>query len=349
LTDSAKDEGLAVVATSRLRLEDVLYLEPEKLLTSVPLTTRIARGLDALLKLSTSIQAEHDSESLNRKILQCLFDITPAERASLVLLEDSGEPQSAIAFNRKMEEESTALIHSVVEQVLKEGSGVLSNDVEQHSTETTPKITSLIGVPMEWMGSTKGILYMDTGDSGARFDEDHLQLASAIATIGAVSFEGIKSFNRLQQDHLRLIEELRIVHNMVGDSEAMKVVYSLISRIAGADSTTLIQGESGTGKELAARAIHLNSSRSGKALIAINCANLSESLLESELFGYEKGAFTGAHALKKGKIEMAAAERFSWMKSASSPSRCNRVCCASCRNVNLSGSVEHARFKLISA
>jgi Nif-specific regulatory protein len=91
---------------------------------------------------------------------------------------------------------------------------------------------------------------------------------------------------------------------MVGDGPRMQHVYQFVNRVAAADSTVLIRGESGTGKELVARAIHRNSRRSGRPFVAINCAALAESLLESELFGHERGAFTGAIAQKKGKIEV---------------------------------------------
>ena len=92
---------------------------------------------------------------------------------------------------------------------------------------------------------------------------------------------------------------------MVGESGPMRDVYQRIARVAPTDSTVLITGESGTGKELVARSIHRNSGRANRPFVAINCAAITETLLESELFGHEKGAFTGAIALKKGKLEVA--------------------------------------------
>jgi transcriptional regulator with GAF, ATPase, and Fis domain len=94
-------------------------------------------------------------------------------------------------------------------------------------------------------------------------------------------------------------------HAMVGESAAMKEVYRFLLRVAPTESTVLVGGESGTGKELVARAIHRNSPRAARSFIAINCAAIPEGLLESELFGYERGAFTGAATQKKGRLEMA--------------------------------------------
>jgi transcriptional regulator with GAF, ATPase, and Fis domain len=100
--------------------------------------------------------------------------------------------------------------------------------------------------------------------------------------------------------------DARLQHGMVGSSCKIREVLALVARVAPTASTVLIQGETGTGKELVARAIHENSPRAMRPFVAINCAALTESLLESEMFGHEKGAFTGAIAQKKGKIEIAA-------------------------------------------
>ena len=125
----------------------------------------------------------------------------------------------------------------------------------------------------------------------------------AIAAVAAVALENIRQVRRLEDENRRLQAEIAIEHDMVGQSPRMREVYQFIKRVAPTSSTVLICGESGTGKELAARAIHGNSPRSGKPFVAINCAALTETLLESELFGHERGAFTGAIATKKGKLE----------------------------------------------
>jgi two-component system nitrogen regulation response regulator GlnG len=102
-----------------------------------------------------------------------------------------------------------------------------------------------------------------------------------------------------------LKERYQVEKNIIGNSPVMREVYKTIGKVAGSDVTVLVQGESGTGKELVARAVHFNSGRLGKPFVAINCAAIPKELLESELFGSEKGAFTGAVERKLGKFEQA--------------------------------------------
>ncbi len=111
---------------------------------------------------------------------------------------------------------------------------------------------------------------------------------------------------KVENEHLKnKIDQLVIPENLVGESKEMKHILEMVNTIAQTDSTVLIRGESGTGKELVAKAIHLNSKRKYFPIITVNCGALPESLLESELFGHEKGAFTGAHFRRKGKFEIA--------------------------------------------
>lgn len=112
----------------------------------------------------------------------------------------------------------------------------------------------------------------------------------------------------LQNENIRLksnIEETLKPENLIGESMQMRKLFEMISTVAKTDTTVMIRGESGTGKELVAKAIHINSKRRYFPLVTVNCGALAESLLESELFGHEKGAFTGAQYRRKGKFEMA--------------------------------------------
>jgi transcriptional regulator with GAF, ATPase, and Fis domain len=150
-----------------------------------------------------------------------------------------------------------------------------------------------------------GCIYVDSTNPRIHFDKDHLELVAAIAGISAVALENARRLQWLEQENLRLNTEINVEHNMVGESARMKEIYRFLSRVAPTDSTVLIHGESGTGKELVARAIHRNSPRSAKPFVPINCAAIPEGLLESELFGHERGAFTGAVTQKKGRLELA--------------------------------------------
>jgi len=123
-----------------------------------------------------------------------------------------------------------------------------------------------------------------------------------------VGVEKALKFRSLEEENIRLKKELRRKYrykNLIGTSEAIKKIYDLIEKVADTDGTILISGPTGTGKELISRAIHYNSSRDDKPLVVINCGAIPEELLESELFGHEKGAFTGAHKTRIGRFEMA--------------------------------------------
>ncbi|HXT62051.1 MAG TPA: sigma 54-interacting transcriptional regulator, partial [Pyrinomonadaceae bacterium] len=200
---------------------------------------------------------------------------------------------------------------TITQQVLREGVALLSNDLfasdslGARASLAEANVCSVLCVPMIVLKETLGVIYLDTSDTSARFDEDDLQLLTAIAGIAAMAFANARQVASLESENQRLRNELNITHQLVGQSEALNRVLKFIAKVAPADSTVLIRGESGTGKELAARAIHVNSRRATKPFVAINCATLTETLIESELFGHEKGAFTGAIAQKRGKLEVA--------------------------------------------
>ena len=208
---------------------------------------------------------------------------------------------------------------------MREGIALLSNDLIDDNSQAgraslaEANVCSVLCVPMIVFEKALGMIYLDTSNTSARFDEDHLQFLTAIAGIAAVAFQNARHVNVLQGENQRLLQEIKIEHQLVGESEPLRDVLRFIAKVAATDSTVLVRGESGTGKELAARAIHLNSPRSQRPFVAINCAALVRDTDRDELFGHEKGAFTGAIALKRGKLKLPTAARFSLMKWQSTP------------------------------
>lgn len=167
-------------------------------------------------------------------------------------------------------------------------------------------------VPIKLAGKTIGTFSADRETSRTEGFEEHVRLLNIIATMvaQAVRLNRLVESDRrqLRDENVRLRQELKTkfnIHNMVGNSNALQEVYRLIEQVANSNATVLIRGESGTGKDLVAHAIHYNSNRANKPFIKINCVALPETLLESELFGHEKGAFTGAIERKIGRFERA--------------------------------------------
>ena len=162
-----------------------------------------------------------------------------------------------------------------------------------------------LAAPLIVRDEVAAVVYLESVDGEHRFDEGHLQLLTAVAGMAAVAWENATILGWLQEENERLQSELKIEHGMVGVSDKLRDLQRQIAKVAPSNSNVLILGESGTGKELIARALHRNSLRAAGPFVAINCAALTETLLESELFGHERGAFTGAITQKKGKLEVA--------------------------------------------
>ncbi|MCI0493863.1 sigma-54 dependent transcriptional regulator, partial [candidate division KSB1 bacterium] len=172
-------------------------------------------------------------------------------------------------------------------------------------------------IPIFIKGKLTGIFNIGKKSTGTEYSNDDITLFRILASTTSIVLERVVNSNHFipskvdqRQPDFSPVSGFKIkrrveTHEMIGDSEAIQRIKHLIERVASKDVTVLISGESGTGKELVARAIHRNSSRSDNQMVAMNCAALPENLVESELFGHEKGAFTGAHCQKKGKFEFA--------------------------------------------
>ena len=297
--------------------ESAKQLRPESLLrqteevVDINVHERLTRDLGVLVKIGTRINRLRHTQELVREILDSIFDIVPVDRGAILL--SRGEKEFSLIHGKHRSEQAAEVrvSRTVVERVLRDGVAILTNDIATSDTLNraesllAAQISSLICVPLIVFDKTLGVIYLDTSDPIIRFDEAHLQLVVAIAGMAAVSIENARQLEWLEGENTRLRSTLAIEHNMIGESAAMNEVYGFIQRVAPARAAVLICGESGTGKELAAHAIHNNSPRAPQPFVAINCAALTETLLESELFGHEKGAFTGAIARKEGKLEVA--------------------------------------------
>jgi Nif-specific regulatory protein len=296
------DRGLTSDSTVQFGFNDAVYV--------------MARDLATLMKVSTTINAIRGLVELQKTLLELMFEVVPANRAAILLAESSekqeeGEFSSVFALDRIKGPDTTIEVsRTVARQVLRDGTALLISDrynkatPEQQVMLDSPT-SSLLCVPLTITGRSSGVLYLDTNEPDVHFDSDHLQLVSAVAAIAAVAIENARHIEWLESENTRLIADAGIEHSMIGESVRMRRVYQFVAKVAPRDSTVLISGESGTGKELVARAIHQNSKRSKKPFVAVNCAALTATLLETELFGHEKGAFTGAVAQRKGRLEVA--------------------------------------------
>jgi transcriptional regulator with GAF, ATPase, and Fis domain len=304
-------ETFMVGSTTHLAPGESRYLLPDVILAALPPEARTARDLQALLRIGNDLHALHATGPIARRLLELALETIPAERAT-VLLMDAGtaEPAASFALDRHGAAAPFAVSRTLVERVLSERSAVLANDVLEEAGDwngvesvAAARLQSLLAAPLTGSEGPSGVLYLDTRERGTRFDERHLDLLTAAAGIASAALANARLLEWLREENQRI--EAALDSGMVGESPRMKEIGRLLARVAPTDSTVLLLGESGTGKEVAARSLHKGSRRSSRPFVAINCATLSETLLESELFGHEKGAFTGAVDRKTGKIEAA--------------------------------------------
>ena len=299
--------------TKIIHPKEVVYLQPDRLLKELPPTSQVARNLNALLKISRVVHAIRDLEQLQAQLLDLIFEVVPAGRGAILLTEGNGQEFNCLYARTRQagQPQLVKVSRTVARQVMNENVAVLGVDVpgsgalRDVESLVVSEVRSLLCVPLSVFERMIGCIYLDSTSATNRFHDDHLQLVAAIAGISAVALDNARRLHWLEQENERLSNEIRQEQILVGDGAKMKEVFQFLARAAPTESTVLIQGESGTGKELAARALHRNSPRADKPFVAINCGAIPETLLESDLFGYERGAFTGASARKKGRLEVA--------------------------------------------
>lgn len=281
--------------------------------------------LTALYEISKALASSLDLRGACRKILEILATVLGMERGTLTLLNpETGELAIEEAYHLSPEQIARGRFkvgEGVTGRVFQTGEPLIIPDIRKDPLflnrtgargELDSRQLSFICVPVKAHGETIGALSVDRLFRGSQSFDDDLRVLTIVASqIG----QGAKLAQIVETERRSLIEANRQLQhelqgryrlkNIVGTSKRMEEVYAAVGQVSRSRATVLLRGESGTGKELVARAIHYNSDRAEKPFVRLNCAAIPETLLESELFGHEKGAFTGAQQLRRGRFEEA--------------------------------------------
>ena len=287
---------------------------------------RKIKELSALYEISKTLASSLDLHATAAATFDILHQHLDLRRGTLVVKNrDKGDFTIFAAHGLTKKEIERGKYKSgegVTGKVLESGQPVIVPDVGKeplflNKTKSRGDLSkeniSFIGVPISVKGEILGVLSVDRifADDEISFEEDARFLSVLASLIGQalkLSWVVAQEKKHLIEENVHLQTELRHKYhlaNVVGSSRKMREVYEMVERVAKSKSTVLLRGESGTGKELIARAIHYGSARAEQPFIKVNCAALPETLLESELFGHERGAFTGANEQRRGRFELA--------------------------------------------
>jgi len=283
---------------------------------------RVVDELNLLLNISYTLESSLELREVIRPVLLKMEEVIGLQCGTLSILDrksGSFSASEAVGLPRHLpKEEYLQRYRPLIDDVIRTGQAVVVPDVsaepslKREGADGTAEKVALICVPVKFGEEVVGCLSAERPSRTEVSLAADRRLLSLVANVIAqsVHFHHVaeERLNELQRENERLQEQLRTSlrpPNMIGNSTAMRSVYQHIEQVAGSATTVLIRGESGVGKELVARALHEQSPRKGKAFVKFNCAALPESIIESELFGHEKGAFTGAVAMRKGRFEIA--------------------------------------------
>ncbi len=306
------------------RRDQTRFLDATQVEESDHASPKIGRAAAMLCKLAFELAKSTDVISLCNTALNGLFEGTHVDAGAILL---RGRDASGARRSEELEivasrSDSSHTYHRVstflASTVMRDGQAVMARNVMDDSQlgnrDSRGEIlaTSVICAPVRMEGEMLGVVHLYSTDSERPTDPEDLEFTLAVADTVGVALENLnkrqelaENLNQIQSENVQLREQLGVQSEIVGASDVMNRVSQQIARAAPSRATVLIRGESGVGKELVARAVHFSSPRKKGPFVCLNCAALSESLLESELFGHEKGAFTGATERKIGKFEQA--------------------------------------------
>lgn len=277
-----------------------------------------------LLKVSSILDSSMDLKEVLTPVLTIIAEELGIKRGSLALLNrESGEITIESAYglsHAQMERGRYKIGEGITGKVFQTGRPAIIPRISEEPEfldKTKSRIRdggdfSFLCIPIKLENKVIGAICADKHLTDSRPLSHYTHLLSIVASMiaQAVRLRQIvqEERHKIIEENTRLQEELRSrfkPENIIGNSQSMQGVYTLIEQVSQSDATVLIRGESGTGKELVAHAIHYHSARAGKPFVKVSCAALPEGIIESELFGHEKGAFTGAISARKGRFELA--------------------------------------------
>ncbi len=301
------------------RLRQTRFLTGSSGETAASSTTQLAehhhlgQDLALLYRLALEMGAAATYADLTRVVLDGLLEAIPADVGAILTLKEGGRDLELAAHRHRDARVKTyhKVSQYVSNEVLTSREAILAEDVARdrllrnRDSISDLGATSLICAPVAFGPDLLGLIHLYCSDPMRSLDAEDLEFAVAVAKQLGTALNQLRKQVSLTAENRSLRDQLRVESELIGTSGPIKGIESQIGRVASTNATVLIRGESGSGKELVARAIHYSSHRKDGPFICLNCAALTETLLESELFGHEKGAFTGATERMVGKFEAA--------------------------------------------
>jgi transcriptional regulator with GAF, ATPase, and Fis domain len=272
-------------------------------------------ALDTLVRFSERLLGATDLARLLDELLDALVEVTQADKGFLILLDD-GEMTVRAARNvarETIEEAVSRVSDSIVRRVVETGRPLVVADA-LHDAEWSGstsvvdlKLCSVMCAPLKQKGEVFGVIYLGNDNVVSLFDERALEPLTVFAAQASLLVQNALLLDSLRRENVALREAVstRQYGDLVGSGASMREVFRRIEKVASTDISVLVTGETGTGKEVVAREIHGRSPRAAGPFVAVNCGAIPESLLESELFGHVRGAFTGAVASRVGRFQAA--------------------------------------------
>ncbi|MFQ5639746.1 MAG: sigma 54-interacting transcriptional regulator [bacterium] len=300
------------------RLENTASESKPKLLKEdIELLLGVANKYRTLHDIGKLIASEMELDALLRLAMDKVIEVTRATRGFIALVDDNKRFDFKVARNMQksdIEKPRFEVSRSIIQKVQSDGETICLPDAMADATfggmesVTRLQLLSVLCTPIKIDDKVVGLIYVDNTNVKDLFDDAMADLLTAFSEQVAIALKNVYLFSDLKRSHRQLADELRAQYQfdaIIGSGARMTEILQLVADVADTDARVLIQGENGAGKELIARALHYNSSRREQPFITVNCGAIPQELIESELFGHEKGAFTGAIKRKHGKFELA--------------------------------------------